>query len=272
MKIIRITVLVLFVLVLAFFGYAKFTEYRHIDSTLPTISGPKEPLKISCNYSDKDLLQGLTAYDEKDGDLTSEIMISNFSRLLEKGKCKVNYVVFDSSNQPATFSREVIFTDYRSPRIYLSKPLVFQKGSNENIYGYIGANDIIDGDISSLVRAVETNVNSLQAGKYSVKIEVTNSLGDTTEMILPVHILELVDSKVEISLTQNVVYIKKGSAFDPLKYIKGVANIDGTVLDKNLIKVTAAADTNKPGVYEVIYTAEQNPTSKGLSSLTVVVE
>lgn len=272
MKIIRITVAVLFVLVLAFFGYAKFTEYKHIDPTLPTISGPKEPLKISCSYSDEDLLQGLTAYDEKDGDITSEIMISNFSRLLEKGKSKVNYVVFDSSNQPATFSREVIFTDYRSPRIYLSKPLVFQKNSSENIYAYIGADDILDGDISSLVKVIETNVNSLQAGNYSVRVEVTNSFGDTTEMTLPVHILELIDSKVEISLTQNVAYIKKGTAFDPMKYIKGVANIDGTVIDQNLIKANSTVNTAKPGIYEVIYTAEQNPTSRGLNSLTVVVE
>ena len=272
MKIIRITVLALFVLSLVFFGYAKIAEYRRTDSTLPTISGPKEPLKISTKYTDEDLLQGLTAYDEKDGDLTDEIMISNFSRLLEKGKCKVNYIVFDSSNQPATFSREVIFTDYRSPRIYLSKPLVFEKNSNENIYSYIGASDILDGDISSLVRVIETNVNSLQAGRYSVRVEVTNSFGDTTQITLPVHILELIDSKVEIALTQNVVHVKKGNTFDPAKYIKGVANVDGTVLDKKLVKINAAVDTNKPGVYEVIYTAEQNPTSKGLVSLTVVVE
>lgn len=272
MRYIRIAVSVLFVLAIIFFGYAKFTEYRKIDSTLPTISGPTEPLKIPCKYSEEDLLQGLTAHDKKDGDLTSEIMISSFSRSLEKGKCKVNYVVFDSSNQPATFSRDVIFTDYRSPRITLSKPLVFPKNSTENIYAYIGANDIMDGDISSLVRVIDTNVNMLEAGSYSVKVEVANSFGDITGMILPVHLLEVVDSKVEIRLTENIVYIKKNSAFDPAKYIDSIANVDGTKLDKKLITIDSKVNTATPGIYEVIYSAEQNATSKGYNALTVVVE
>ncbi len=272
MRYIRLAVSILFILSLVFIGGATVAQRLRADTTLPVITGPKEPLKITCNYTEEDLLAGLEAYDEKDGDLTDEIMVSNFSRLLEKGTCKVNYVVFDSSNQPATFSREVIFTDYRSPRFVLSKPLVFQKNSNENIFGYIGAEDVLDGDISSLVRVTDTNVNTVDAGDYSTRIEVTNSFGDTVQHILPVHILDIVDSKVAITLTESIVYLETGAAFDPAKYVDNVANVDGTVLDKNIVAVDSAVDVNTPGVYEVYYTAEQYETSKGFTALTVIVE
>ena len=273
MRYIRIAVSVLFIVSLIFIGGVEITERLRLDPNSPVITGPKEPLRISCNYTEDELLAGLEAHDEEDGDLTDEIMVSNFSRLLEKGTCKVNYVVFDSANQPATFSREVIFTDYRSPEFILSKPLVFQKNSNENIFGNIGAKDILDGDISSLVRITDSNVNMLEAGNYSVKVEVTNSFGDTVQHILPVHILEIVDSKVVITLTEGIVYIKAGSAFDPAKYISGVANTDGTELDKSIVTYDSSMlNLETPGIYEVYYTAEQHATSKGFTALTVIVE
>lgn len=273
MRYIRLAVSVLFILSLIFIGGATVVQRLRLDTTLPVITGPDEPLKIPCNYTEEDLLQDLKAFDKKDGDLTDEIMISNFSRLLEKGTCKVNYVVFDSSNQPATYSREVIFTDYRSPEILLSKPLVFHKNSTENIFSYIGAHDVLDGDISSLVRITDSNLNMLEAGDYSVKIEVTNSFGDTVELVLPVHILELVDSKVSIGLTESIVYLKANSAFNPSEYIESVANTDGTELDKSIVKYDSSMlNTNVPGVYEVYYTAEQHATAKGFTALTVIVE
>lgn len=273
MRYIRIAVSVLFIMSIVFIGGATVVQRIRHDSTLPVISGPKEPLMISCNYTEEELLEGLKAYDEKDGDLTDEIMVSNFSRLLKKGSCKVNYVVFDSSNQPATFSREVIFTDYRSPEILLSRPLVFQKNSGESIFSYIGAQDVLDGDISSLVRITDSNVNMLEAGDYSVKIEVTNSFGDTVEHILPVHILELVDSKVSIKLTENIIYLKAGAAFDPSEYVESVSNTDGTELDKSIVKYDSSmVKANTPGIYEVFYTAEQHATAKGFTALTVIVE
>ena len=273
MRYIRIVVSVLFILSLVFIGGATVVQRLRLDPTLPVITGPEEPLKISCNYTQEDLLQGLKAYDEKDGDLTDEIMVSNFSRLLEKGTCKVNYVVFDSSNQPASFSREVIFTDYRSPEILLSKPLVFQKNSNETLFSYIGAHDVLDGDISSLVRITDSNVNMLEAGDYSLRIEVTNSFGDTVEHILPVHILEIVDSKVSIKLTENIVYLKAGDKFNPSEYVESVSNTDGTELDKSIVAVDASTvKTDVPGIYEVYYSAEQHASSKGFTALTVIVE
>ena len=271
MKYVRIAVSVLFVISVAFFGFVEYSEKSGIDNTLPTISGPTEPLEISCKYTDEELLKGLSAYDEKDGDLTAEIMINNLVPSLEKGKCKVNYVVFDSSNHPATFSRDVVFTDYRSPEIYLSKPLVFKENSNENIFGYIGAVDMIDGDISSLLR-MNTNTNMLEVGDYIINVEATNSLGDFSKLEIPVHIIDIADTKIKIELTESIVYIKTNDNFNAEKYIEAVTNVDGTPYETDIVNIESNVNTSKPGVYEVIYTAEDSDTIKGFTALLVVVE
>ncbi len=271
MRYVRIAVCVLFAISVVFFGYVKYTEQAKNDNTLPTISGPAEPLEISCDYTEEDLLQGLSAYDEKDGDLTNEIMVNNLIPSLEKGKCKADYVVFDSSNHPATFSRDIIFTDYSSPKIYLSKPLVFQKSSNENIFGYIGAVDVIDGDISSLLR-MNTNTNMLETGDYVINVEMNNSMGDFSKLEIPVHIVDNVDSRLNIKLTESIVYIKSNDDFKPEEYVESVINVDGTTYETDIVKIESNVNTTKPGVYEVIYTAEQSETIKGYTALVVVVE
>lgn len=271
MKYIRIAVSVLFVISVAFFGYVKYSEQAKIDDTLPTISGPSEPLELPCAYSEEDLLQDLSAYDEKDGDITAEIMVNNIVPALERGKCKVNYVVFDSSNHPATFSRDIVFTDYRSPKIYLTKPLVFKKNSNENIFGYIGAVDVIDGDISSLLR-MNTNTNMLEEGDYVINVEVNNSLGDFSRLEIPVHIIDTNDSRMEIKLTESTVYINADDKFNPEEYIESVTTADGTSYEKNIVNTESNVNTSKSGVYEVIYTAEQSDLVKGYTSLLVIVE
>lgn len=47
------------------------------------------------------------------------------TRFIDKGLCNVTYVVFDSSNQSASLTRNVRFTDYRSSRFITAKPLVY---------------------------------------------------------------------------------------------------------------------------------------------------
>ena len=271
MRYIRIAVCVVFALSVAFFGYVKYDGSKQIDNTLPQITGPAEMLEISCNYTAEDLLQGLYAYDEKDGDLTDEIMVDNMVPTLEKGKCTVNYVVFDSSNHPATFTRDVVFTDYRSPRVFVSRPMVFQKGANENVFGYIGATDVIDGDIGSLLR-MNTNINMLEAGDYMLNVEASNSLGDHIKVELPVHIVESVDLRLQIKLSECTVFLNVNDDFNPEEYIESVVNADGTSYPVDAVDIQSSVNTAEPGVYEVIYTAQASNTIKGYTALLVIVE
>ena len=44
-------------------------------------------------------MEGITASDAEDGDLTDQIVAGSFSRFISDGVCSLTYVVFDSANR-----------------------------------------------------------------------------------------------------------------------------------------------------------------------------
>lgn len=99
--------------------------------------------------TEEDIMEGLSAHDEEDGDLTGEILLGGLCPGYYAGDRRATYVVFDSANQSAVLTREVEFEDYRSPRFTLSAPLVFLEGASGDAISNVGAEDVLDGDISA---------------------------------------------------------------------------------------------------------------------------
>lgn len=111
------------------FTFANVSEWMNEDETLPTITADSDTIDVPCAYTTDQLLAGVTASDAKDGDLTGQILVGNFTRFIDPGVCDLNYVVFDSSEHMATLTRRVHFTDYHSPRFALAEPLVFAEST-----------------------------------------------------------------------------------------------------------------------------------------------
>ena len=170
MKFIRIIVIIFFIMGIGIYGYSSIVEKTSSDSTYPQITSDREVLEITCNYNDEDLLTGLKAYDQKDGDISDDILVGGISRFVTAGTSEVTYVVFDSNHNSTTFNRKVVFSDYRSPQISLSQPLVFTAGNGGDALSYIGANDLLDGDVSNLVTLQESNINYQLVGDYSISV------------------------------------------------------------------------------------------------------
>ena len=78
MKFVRTSVVIIFILALGAFGLSKVVYMRNRDTSVPVIASDREVLEIPCDYTEEQLVEGLTAYDEKDGDLTSEIVAAIF--------------------------------------------------------------------------------------------------------------------------------------------------------------------------------------------------
>lgn len=270
MRYIRILVIILFIASLGIYGAARIKEQATEDPTRPVITSDREELEVSTSYEESDLLEGLTAEDEKDGDLTDQIMAGNFSRFIEPGVCNLTYVVFDSSNQAATLTRRVRFTDYEAPKFTLTQPLVFAVGTENNARSYVHAADQIDGDISSMVKLLESNVDYRTAGDYTIQVEVSNSLGDTTQAELPVHIVEASRLSTDIHLTQSLVYLKKGAEFHPEDYVDYVEDMDGNQLDAGSLSISSQVNTGEAGTYQVQYQTDGD-TGRGETWLTVIV-
>jgi hypothetical protein len=271
MKAIRNIVIVLLVIALGIYVASWFVEQSREDPTRPTITSDVEVLESPCAYSQEQMLSGLHAYDERDGDLTSEILVGEISRFQQEGTCEVTYVVFDSSNQPATLTRQVVFTDYRSPQFTLTQPLVFVQGRGSSASSYVGATDMLDGDISSSVRMTDSNISYSVAGDYEMNVEVTNSFGDLAEATLPVHIVEQYQQSLTIELTQNLVYLSVGETFQPYNYVSSVTTSNGSQIDTDNVTAVSNVDTSTPGCYEVQYNVSSGG-SQGITWLVVIVE
>ena len=271
MRLIQKAVIALFVVSVVIFGVSKASEIFSGDSSKPVINSTSDRITVGCDYTEKEILAGLTAEDRQDGDLTDEIILGNLSRFIEKGKSKATYVVFDSSNQPATYVREVVFKDYISPRFMLGKPLVVKTNSSVNEKDLISAEDVFDGDISNRIRITDSNINYTVTGDYIIKAEVSNSFGDVVKADFPVHVVTEPEARVEISLKKNVVYLEKGDTFNAAAYIDRVTSYYGKPVDKASVGIESFVNTSKTGCYEVRFTATDETGNRGVTYMVVFV-
>lgn len=241
------------VLAVALFAFANVRERMNKDETLPTITADSDTIDIPCEYTADQLLAGVTASDAKDGDLTGQILVGNFTRFIDPGVCDLSYIVFDSSEHMATLTRRVHFTDYHSPRFALAEPLVFAESTTNNteVRALFSASDMLDGDLTDWITYVETNAAYNNPGDYTIRMEVRNSFGDTASYAFPIHIYERNTQDFTIDLTDPLVYVEQGGSFDPLEYVESVTDLSGNKYDLSLLQVSSTVDTATPGIYEV---------------------
>ena len=244
------------------------------DHTIPTISTDSDVLEIPCKYTQQQLMKGVTAEDSKDGDLTDQILVGNFSRFIEPGNCKLKYVVFDSDNHMASLTRQVKFTDYHSPQFGLATGLNFAKNttSRMEVEQLFSASDLLDGDLTEWMTFGDSNAIYNAAGDYTIYVEVANSFGDVVGYEFPIHIYERDAMNFDISLNQPIVYINQGSSFDPMDYVDSISDNNGNYYDPMLLDIDSSVDTSKPGLYEVHYVINSNTGIQHITSETEETE
>lgn len=274
MRLVKIGLIIVFLVSAGLFGVTGLMKLGSRGDEKPVIESDGETLEISCEYTKEDLLLGVTASDEEDGDLTDQIVAGSFSRFVDPGVTGLTYVVFDSQGQSASLTREVRFTAYHSPRFALSEPLVFREGegSYTEAMERLDAVDQLDGSRKDWIVQTDTDVNYSTAGNYTMSVEVTNSLGDTASAGLPVHVVNAQSRNVQIALTQGIVYLEAGEEIDPASYISGVTGPNGAALDPGTVSAQSGVDVNTPGCYEIHYQASDGAGNAGETWLTVIVE
>ncbi len=248
------------------------------DDTPPVINDSLGEIEVLSTATDSELKKGLTARDNRDGDVTDSMIIGNRSKFTDKGVCTLEYIAFDKSNNVSSYKRQVKFTDYHSPRFTLSKSLVYQTGRNITLLERIGATDILDGDISNNISIIASNISLIDRGDYSITVKMVNSGGDESRLELPVHITTSEDLQFDVHLSDYIVYVPVGTAIDPMSYFAGVSARDKSLEQSTIqwnakdISVTGTVDTNTPGVYEICYRYTAQNGKSGISYLVVVVE
>ena len=280
MKLIKGLLIIALLLVVAITIYSETREKDTIESG-PIINSSLDPLTVSCDFTREDLLKGLTAYDAEDGYITDSIIPGSFSLFKEKGVSEIDYYVYDSDNNCGKIKRNVVFFDYSSPKIALSSPLVFytKAASNRVVMNSLYGIDCLDGDVKH-IKVNSSTIDYATAGTYTISVSLINSFGDTATYDLPVHIITREYSGLEIRLTENLIYIKTGTEFNPEDFVKEVelSRTEKLMPQKDWgIKIKSDVDTSTPGVYEVRYRIRKENNAdygsvSGTTWLTVIVE
>lgn len=270
------------------------------DRTAPVITMDEETLQVSVTASEEDLLRGVSASDSRDGDVTDTMVVEGISRIADDHTATVTYAAFDRSGNVAKAARTLVYTDYESPRFDLTEALVFRSGASPDVLSYITATDVIDGDLSQQVKGVLTSdtASLSYAGHHEVSFRVTNSMGETAYITLPVDVYSAEENNASVTLTDYLVYLEKGADFQARDYLGSLVIGASNYPLKNLVRVESTAtglsiyecsyvsaaenvkiyikeegtvDTGTPGTYSVSYTVTTNNYT-GHTRLNVVVE
>lgn len=262
-------------LVLTLVAFAVFSIYHRagVDSRGPQISVGEPLIEVSVNDGEEALLQGVTAKDSADGDVTASLSVENISTFYSDRKRLVTYVAFDSDNHVARVTREMRYTDYEPPKFVLSEPLIYLPGA---VNLKIEAEDCLDGNITSAIKLAQSDlVTTDQPGMYNVIFQVANSAGDVSSLSAEVEILEgTVSGAPVFTLNRYIDYIPTGGSFDVFSYIdtvkingreysvvagqgnfnsEDIGEDEEIVVGSDMITVSGGVDTNTPGTYKVTY-------------------
>ncbi len=261
----RLLLLVFFLVVFAVFMASNIHEYLTSDYTAPEISAESEVVYLSVQDPEEALLQGMTASDNLDGDVTDSLVVVSKSKFIAKATRNINYAAFDKNNNVGTYTRKLVYTDYHSPRFVITEPMRFVAGnSTYNYLRYVRAQDCLDGNITPQIKITfgGTETASEAVSEQKIHLQVTNSAGDNAVLALTATFEDFDSySKASPGLTDYVIYIKAGEKPNLRAYLDGIWMAGNTRKfsdlgfdpDTDISIDDSEVDYKTPGVYQATY-------------------
>ncbi len=252
------------------------------DNNIPKFYVDEDILEISVEDGVETYLQGITAQDDRDGDVTDTIVVEKYGQIGDNDEFIVTYAAFDKSGNVAKYRRTVRFKDYVSPHFSLHAPLMFLYGRDVSVEKYVHVIDVIDGDISHKIKpTLISQVPLSSEGIHQMMFRITNSMGDTVELQLPVEIYPTGKYDASLTLKDYLVYLPKGSSFNAEDFLGTFTHHDMSIsLDNGVpmnlkLMISGSVNTDVKGVYPVTYTVSYERgqyTYSAVSKLIVIVE
>ena len=273
MRYLRWTICLAFLAALLILGKTVYTVSRQ-DRIAPEIvsSGGDQVLHLSVSDDESVLLRGLSATDDRDGDLSDKIMVERVSRFTEPGECRVSYVVFDSSYNVGRFERKVVYDDYTAPRFGLKEPLMYRMGETIRLTDRITLTDSLEGDLSHKIKIGSYNVPEGEAGIFEIDLMATGSYGQEVGMKIPLNVLQYGSDLPKIVLKEYLAYTTVGESVEVTDYVETLLDRDGSELELDALRVDSQVDLSKPGSGQLRLELTGKDGLVGISYLTVIVE
>lgn len=151
----------------------------------PVINVNDSTLELGAEFNP---LDGVTAYDKEDGNITDKIIVErNDVDTSKEGVYEVVYKVIDDCNE--TVNKVVLITVKLNPCKINELPVLNVKdveiivGTEFNPLDGVSALDKEDGDVTSKIEIVENTVNKDEVGEYKVVYKISDECGEVEKTI-----------------------------------------------------------------------------------------
>lgn len=245
------------IVLLLCFGVGGLTFYMKLssDGQGPVISCG-EDLFYQRGMTQEELLSGVTAVDEADGDVTESLVVESVTENEEKSQAIVVYVARDSKNNITKVRRVLPYSGKKDQES--KKETETQKtGFGAEAGAETGTGTKSEtGDETGTETQTETGIGTGTETKSEIGAET--GTGTQTETGIETETEseseELNPGAPIITLTEKQVEIKKGESFNPLEYVAAVVDdYDDKYSLWRDIQISGEYDVNETGKYELYF-------------------
>ncbi|WP_412678051.1 immunoglobulin-like domain-containing protein [Bacillus toyonensis] len=221
-------------------------------------------------------MAGVSAIDEKDGDITSKIKVEGNVDTSKPGTYEVTYSVTNSKGltivrkQPVKV-KETEGTQNEAPVLTVPFSTTLHVGEEFDPMAGVSATDKEDGNLTTKIKYTGS-VDTSKPGKYIVEYWVVDSKGvnaTATRSVIVKENEEIPDMEPKLTAPTKTT-INVGDKFDPMAGVSATDKEDGDITSK--VTVNGSVDTSKPGTYELTYTVLDSKGHKVTTKQTITVK
>lgn len=170
--------------------YLTITIYNSRQSFAPQLHADSDEITVSVTDDRSAWQEGITVGLGGSNQLNDRIQLANMGKMSADGALPVTYSVTDDQGRTATVVRKIYFSDYTPPAFELLKTPEMTVGSAFKVDEMVKVTDVLDGDITHLVKINNMNLDVGKAGDYVVYLTVENSYGVIVNYKLPITVVE----------------------------------------------------------------------------------
>lgn len=302
-RLIRVLCVILFVASIGLYIVTTL-QYRNNTNIIgPTISMADTTVTVSIHDDLSAILDGVTAADSSGRNVSDLLIVESLSSFVSPSVREASIAAFDADGNVAKATRTVVYSDYTAPQVSLSAPLSVASNNTFALLSRITITDCLDGDISDqLLLSTDGAGISTVTGEYAMRIEVTNSAGDSLSVPVTVELYNAGDerSRPKIGLSEYLIYVKQGQQVAPEAYLQTLslngqdytfdsehrsfvptgktynqlvaAGNQTLILPFSTVAITNPAAFDTPGVYEITYRCTNEDDITAAVRLVVIVE
>lgn len=236
------------------YGYIVTSEV-YTANNQPAITASDKEIKVGTSFN---ILDGVSAYDKEDGNLT--VTSSGSVDTSKEGEYKVTYTAVDKSNFHVSKTVTIKVVSDNNIIINASDKEIKQFSEFDYFEGIRASDD--NGDLTNLI-TYEGSVDTSKAGNYFVTYKVSKG-GKSVSKKITVKVIA--DEKPIITVCDKEIYV--GSEFD---YLDGVSASDSEDGELTNITYSGEVDTSKVGEYKVTYKVSDRNNQETTKVVTIKV-